>query len=282
MSQFATLKKSTLEIPSNSNFTIKELGKTPGYDGHCLRAFNYFPDRLPGIVDTVESINSIKVKFPEVRQDSKAPTFALTYQGMWMTLVKNCGFTEEVAKQIERNYHELYKVSDAWVQAKLDEAAQKGFVEVAFGLRVRTPLLSRSIRGSSYTPYETEAEGRTAGNALGQSYGQLTNRALREFMKKVRVSPYRNLIKPVAMIHDAIYLMIADRLDVVTWVNKELVKAMQWQELPEIQHDTVKIGAGLEIFYPTWANAIEIPNDTKSEEIYRLCREAVSEKAQAA
>lgn len=55
---------------------------TDGYDGHCLRAFYYFPERLPGIMETVESINSIKKVFPEVRQDSKAPTFALTVSAL--------------------------------------------------------------------------------------------------------------------------------------------------------------------------------------------------------
>lgn len=253
-----------------------------GYDGHCLRAFSYFPERLPGIVNTVESINSIKKKFPEIRQLSKAPTFALTYQGTWITLVKNLGFPELVAKQIEANYHELYKVSDQWVQAKLDEASQKGYVEVAFGLRVRTPLLAQTLRGRRSTPFEAEAEGRTAGNALGQSYGLLNNRACNEFMQKVWNSPYANDIKPVAMIHDAIYLMFRDDIRVVEWVNRELIKSMQWQELPEIQHDTVKIGAALDIFYPSWADDVTLPNDASAQQIVEICREHASNLKEAA
>lgn len=51
---------------------------TDGYDGHSLRAFNYFRDQMPDIKDTVDSINSIKVKYDDLRSDSKAPTFALT------------------------------------------------------------------------------------------------------------------------------------------------------------------------------------------------------------
>lgn len=242
-----------------------------GYDGHCLRAFSYFPDRLPDIENTVESINSIKSKYPEVRQDSKGPTFALTYQGTWITLHKNLGFPEDVAKQIEKNYHELYQVSDQWVQKKLDEAAKTGFVEVAFGLRVRTPLLAQTMRGRTKVPYEAEAEGRTAGNALGQSYGLLTNRACNEFMQKVWDSPYCNDIKPVAMIHDAIYLMFKNDIDVVEWVNKELIKSMEWQELPEIQHDSVKIGAALDIFYPNWANDITLPVGANQKQIREAC-----------
>lgn len=162
-----------------------------GYDGHCLRAFSYFRDKCPDIVDTVESINSMKKKYPELRQDSKGPTFALTYQGTRHTLVNNLGFTPELAKAIEANYHELYKESDEYIQQRLEQASKDGYVDVAFGLRVRTPLLGQTIFGGPKMPYEAAAEGRTAGNALGQSYGLLNNRAACEFMNKVWNSPYR-------------------------------------------------------------------------------------------
>jgi DNA polymerase-1 len=241
-----------------------------GYDGHCLRAFTYFPDDLPGIVDTVESINSIESLFPKVRQKSKGPTFLLTYQGTYHGLHNNLGFPLDIAKQIETNYHQLYIESDEWVQAKLDEASLKGYVTLAFGLRLRTPLLARSVRGDS-APFEAKAEGRTAGNALGQSYGLLNNRAANAFMEAVWASPYRHDVKPVALIHDAIYLVIRDDVAVVEWVNRELIKAMQWQELPELVHDKVKLGAALDIFWPAWDNAIGLPNDATQKEIRTVC-----------
>lgn len=277
MQQFGTLKKSTLDVPKNTSVSIKKAGKAPGYDGHCLRAFSYFPERLPGIVNTVASINSIKTDFPEIRQLSKTPTFALTYQGTFITLMKNLGFDEATAKQIEANYHELYQVSDAWVQDKLNEAARTGYVTLAFGLRLRTPLLSQTLRGKRSTPYEADAEGRSAGNALGQSYGLLTNRSMNAFMKRVWASKYRLDIKPVAMIHDANYLVIRDDIEVVTWVNKTLIEEMQWQELPEIQHPTVKLGAALDIFWPTWASPITLPNNASEEEIRATCEDFLAE-----
>jgi len=242
-----------------------------GYDGHCLRAYSYFPDQLPGIVDTVESINSIAKKFPDLRQLSKTPTFALTYAGTYITLMKNLGFDKATAKKIEKAYHELYQVSDAWVQAKLDQASIDGYVTVAFGLRLRTPLLGRTLRGRSKVPYEAEAEGRTAGNALGQSYGLLNNRAINDFMQKVWLSRYRCDIRPIAMIHDSIYLLIKDDIDVVEWVNRELIKSMEWQELPELEHDTVKIGAALDVFYPNWASPCTLTNYADKKEIRATC-----------
>lgn len=249
-----------------------------GFCGHCLRAAYYFRDQLLHIdVTDPVSVNSIKKTHPTLRQDSKGPTFALTYQGTWITLVNNLGFTPEKAKAIEANYHELYKVSDQYVQEKLTEASKTGYVEVAFGLRVRTPLLKQVLYGSNKIPYEAAAEGRTAGNALGQSYGMLNNRAANEFMQRVHASPYALDVKPVALIHDAIYLVIRDDIDVIKWVNDNLIECMQWQELPEIQHPTVKLGAALDLYYPSWAHPITLPNGADKNQIYETVKKSMDE-----
>lgn len=250
-----------------------------GFDGHCLRAAYYFSDQLPDVdVEDPQSINALKKTHPDLRQESKAPTFALTYQGTYHTLMTNLGWSEEKARAIEKAYHELYKVSDDYVRQRLEQASRDGYVEVAFGLRVRTPLLKQVIFGSKQMPYEAAAEGRTAGNALGQSYGLLNNRAAADFMKKVWESKYKYDIFPVALIHDAIYIMMRDDIEVVSWANQELINSMRWQELPEIQHPTVKLGAALDLFWPSWANAITLPNDADPETIRKLCDEAKKEK----
>ena len=239
---------------------------TDGYDGHCLRAYSYFSDQMPDIPETVSGINSIAKAFKKLRQLSKAPTFLLTYGGTYHGLMKNCGFSEETAKAIEAKYHELYVVSDQWVQDKLIEASKVGYVTVAFGLKLRTPLLERVVLNNSKTPYEAKAEGRTAGNALGQSYGLLNCRAANEFMQRVRASKYRLDIKLCAQIHDAIYLLIHNELEIVEWVNKNLTECMAWQELPELQHDEVKLHGELDIFYPSWAEALTIKQGEGSME----------------
>lgn len=262
----------TTKDPNKLNVYLK------GFDGHCLRAAYYFQEDLlaRGIkiaLDDPTSVNSIKKLAADLRQDSKAPTFALTYQGTAYTLMNNLGWSEAKAKAVEANYHDLYKVSDQYVAERLRRACKDGYVEVAFGLRVRTPLLAQTILGMKKTPPAAAAEGRTAGNALGQSYGLLNNRAANAFMAKVWASPYRHDILPVALIHDAIYLLVRNRLDVVAWANTHLIQEMRWQELPEIQHDQVKLGAALDIFWPDWAHAVTLPNDASQEEIQRLCLE---------
>ena len=223
---------------------------------------------IPNKEFDVAVINSIEYLYKPLRQDSKAPTFALTYQGTFVTLMNNCGFSKEKAQMIVERYKELYEVSIKWVQDKLDEASQKGYVTAAFGLRVRTPLLKQVIRGTRKTPYEAEAEGRSAGNALGQSWCLLNNRASAEFMGGVRKSKYRHDIRPCAHIHDAQYMMIRDNIDAIAYTNEHLVKAVFWQEHPDIAHDEVKLGGELSIFWPDWSEEIVIPNHATKEEIF--------------
>lgn len=260
-----------------SALTTKDPNKlkvyTDGYDGHSLRAFFYFRDLMPDIEETVVSINSIQVKYKPLRQDSKAPTFALTYQGTYRTLMVNCGFSEEKAKKIEKAYHDMYAVSDKWVQDRLAIAAKVGYVTVAFGLRLRTPMLRQCVLGTRKTPYEATAEGRTAGNAMGQSYGLLNSRAAMVFGRDYRASRYRLDIKPCAQIHDAQYYLVRNDVHVLAWVNATLVPHVQWQELPEIQHDDVKLGGEMSIFYPTWADELIIPNGADADQILSLAQE---------
>lgn len=254
-----------------SALTTKDPNKikvyTDGFDGHCLRAFSYFGDQMPDIVETVESVNSIATKYKSLRQDSKAPSFALTYQGTYITLMKNCGFSEKVSKSIESRYHELYKVSDDWIAARLKEASKTGYVTCAFGLRVRTPLLAQTILGNRKTPYQAAAESRTAGNALGQSWCLLNTRAGVECNRTVRKSKYRLDIRPSMHIHDAQYFMVKDDLDTLMFLNEHLVKAVEWQDHPDIYHPTVKLGGELSVFSPTWKTEIGIPNRATEEQI---------------
>jgi DNA polymerase-1 len=286
-STYAKLIKSCFEAPPGwvfagldfdsledkiSGLTTKDPNKikvyTDGYDGHCLRAYAYFGEDMPDIdPNLVISINSIAKKYPTQRQDSKIPTFALTYQGTYNTLMVKCGFDRAKAKRIEAAYHELYKVSDAWVAERLSEAGRYGYITAAFGLRVRTPLLAQVIRGNRRTPYEAEAEGRSAGNALGQSWCLLNSRAGSEFMGKVRASAYRLNIRPCSQIHDAQYFLIKDDMGAIQYTNEHLVRATQWQSHPNIYHPDVKLGGSLAIFYPDWSKNFDLPNGATEEQI---------------
>lgn len=274
MQRYATSKGSTLEIGPDDDFTIRKIGQTDGYDGHSLRAQSYFGDEMPDIDPTsVESINSIADKYPDYRQDSKTPTFLLTYGGTHHGIMAQLGWPKEKATQVELKYHQLYRVSDQWVAEKVEQASKDGFVTVAFGLRVRTPLLNQVILGNSKTPYEAQAEARTAGNALGQSWCLLNSRAGSEFMGKVRASDYRLDIRPCAQIHDASYHLIRDTMETLLYYNEHLVTAVKWQDHPDIWHDEVKLGGEVSVFFPTWAQELVLPNDVTADKIKDLALE---------
>lgn len=204
----------------------------------------------------VYRINSIKTLYPSVRQRSKAPTFALTYAGTYHTLKENCGMTEEKAKEVEKAYHTLYKVSDAYCAKRLDQAAKDGYTEVAYGLKVRCPALHKSVNSQKNMIVEATEEKRTINNAFGQSYCALTMRAFNEFAQIVKNSPYKMKILPCVTIHDAVYYLIEDDDAIIDFTKYNLEKCFEWQELPEIKHDRVHLHGSLSIFYPDWAHEI--------------------------
>lgn len=236
-------------------------------------------EEIPARQFDVDQINSIQDRYKPLRQKSKVPTFALTYDGTVITLMTGSGMTREEAARVFNAYHELYAVSDNWVSAKLDQAGKDGYVTVAFGLRVRTPLLKQVIRKTSKTPYEAEAEGRSAGNALGQSWCLLNSRAGSEFMGKVRTSEHRLAIRPCAQIHDAQYFLIRDDVAVIKYTNDELVAASFWQDHPDIAHDEVKLGGELSIFHPSWADEITISNGADEAQIVATVEAAMAKRA---
>jgi len=265
-----------------SALTTKDPNKlkvyTDGYDGHCLRAYSYFGDNMPDIDPaSVSSINSIAVKYPQERQDSKAPTFALTYGGTHHALVTQCGIDKVQALDIERKYHQLYKHSDDWVDLKIQGARDNGYITVAFGLRVRTPLLGQTLNTKRHTPYQALSEARTAGNALGQSWGLLNNRAATAFMKKVRAHPVRADIRICCQIHDAQYYLVRADSHIVEWFNRTLSEEVKWQNHPDISHPDVHLSGEASIFYPTWAEEHSIPNSASIMDIKRIGREIAEE-----
>lgn len=216
----------------------------------------------------VYQINNLKKEHSFLREASKQITFPLQYFGTAKTLEDTCGLNQEEAIAIYNNYHNLYSVSKEWVDNKIYQSSLDGFSTLAFGLRLRTHKLATI--NWNFIDSETKAEARSAGNAMTQSYGLLTNRAANEFRLRVLNSEYRNKIQIVALIHDAIYLEFDQSLEICKWINDNLIECMRWNELPELQHDKVKLSANLEIFHPNWSTPTEIPNGSTEQEILRI------------
>lgn len=244
-----------------------------GYDGHSLRARYYFANELSDIdINDVEAVNNIAKTHKHLRQASKAPTFALTYDGTYITLMQNCGFDEATAKSIEFAYHDMYKVSGMWKAEKIKQACKDGYVTVGFGLKVRTPILKNTIYSDSMSNL-AKAEARTAGNALGQGWGVLNDRAMNEVIERIDKEGYTESILPVAKVHDAGYYLVKNDIDTILWLNQAVVKASKWQDHPDIQHDSVHLHGNLDLFYPDWSNPITLPDDCTEEQLLELCKD---------
>jgi len=240
---------------------------TDGFDGHSMRAYKYFADQMPDIdPDDVDSINSIEHKYPKLRRKSKGPTFALQYLGTWHTLHKRGGFPVDQAHQIEDAYHDLYKVSGEFNKINQNFMEKHGYVECAFGLKLRTPIVGQTILGNSKTPYEAEAEVRSANNAVTQSWGMLLNRAMIATNERIEANGYGTSILPINMIHDAGYFLVKDDPATIQFLNNTLIEEMEWNDHPLIKSDDVPMRASLEIGQ-SWAELFTLPNHATIKEI---------------
>lgn len=213
--------------------------------------------------------NTIAERYKKARSESKAPTFALTYKGTYKTLMRNCGFSEEKAKYIEQQYQTLYRESIEWVESHIKQATITGYVVGAFGLRLRTPLLKQSIYLALTS--SAQAEARTAGNMLGQSWCLLNNRACVEVMRQVRKHPvWRTKIKPCLTIHDATYFLVENSAECIAYLNSILVKATLWNDDPLIYHTDIPLGGELSLFYPNWSTETVVPSEITEDQLHIL------------
>ncbi|MDA3807805.1 MAG: DNA polymerase [Thiomicrorhabdus sp.] len=287
---------------------------TDGYDGHSLRAYGYYGDQMPLILEAIDAIrgqdtvtlhihenghvqvvdidapmpddlvearvetvgkarvliiNSIAIVYEELRGRSKSPTFALAYGGTSFTLIRNLGFSDEEALQIEGSYHAMYEVSDTHAAFLIAEAAFQGYVELAFGLRLRTPTLKATNMNQRKVPYQAKSEGRTANNAASQSYGLLMNRAINATEARIEASEYVNDILVLNTIHDAVYYLARNDAKVIQFLNVTLIEEMEWNELTPIKSDAIPMTAQLDVG-KSWDKQVTLENNASIEEITNL------------
>ena len=243
---------------------------TDGYDGHSMRAQKYFADQMPDIDPAdVNSVNSIEIKYPELRRKSKAPTFALQYMGTAYTLHKRAGFTMEQATDIEQAFHELYKVSGEFNKKNTQFMEKHGYVECAFGLKLRTPIISQCILGNSRTPHEADKEARSANNAITQSWGMLLNRAMNATNQRIEEAGYSKDILPCNMIHDAGYFIVRNNPHYIKFLNDVLIAEMEWNNNKIIKSKDVLMKATLEIGN-SWDTLVPLNNNAPLKEIHEL------------
>ncbi|MEA2037092.1 MAG: DNA polymerase [Nanoarchaeota archaeon] len=213
-------------------------------------------------------INSIAKKYPELRTSSKSPSFAMQYNGTAFTLHKKSGFPMEQAKSIYKSYHELYKVTGEFNKDNERFMTEHGYIECAFGLRLRTPIIGRCVLGNSKTPYVAAAEVRSANNSVTQSWGMLLNRAAIATNNRIIEAGLENDILPVNLIHDAEYFIVRNDPKIIKFLNDTLIEEMEWNDYDKIRSKDVPMTAELEIG-KDWSKQITLKNYISEEEIIK-------------
>lgn len=166
------------------------------------------------------------------------------------------------AEQRWQSYHNLYSgITDLNYNNKIFAKAN-GYVECAFGHKVYTPNINaKDMKRAS-------KDARSSSNAVTQSWGMLTNRAINEFDERLTNSPYRHDVKLINTIHDAIYLLIRENAEAIKWVNDNLMECMKWQDHPLIASD-IPLTAELDLGY-SWDAMKTLDNNVELEEVQKF------------
>lgn len=176
------------------------------------------------------------------------------------------GFNKSDSIAIETRYHEMHEETDNWVNNHIEEAISTGYVPLAFGGKLRTPILHNSVSLNTLSR-QAQEEKRSAGNAMMQSYCTVTVVALKKFMELVHDSKYRGSIRPICTIHDSIYLEADNDLETIKFVNDNLIRIMGIKDLKELGDERLGLPSSLDVNYPDWSYAIELKNDISQKEI---------------
>lgn len=165
----------------------------------------------------------------------------------------------------------MYSEYFEYISKRLDHGSKHGYVLLANGVRLDTPALFKGLLGTN--THTVEAEYRSAGNALSQSYGSLNTRAARRFMERVWDSQYRNQIFVFGLIHDAIYILAPRTAEIVYWINVNLIECMRdISNYPELYHPIVKLEAQLDVRTESWAKGTTICNSMPIGEIEEILK----------
>ena len=111
---------------------------------------------------------------------------------------------------------------------------------------------------------------RTITNANSQFWSIITLLAVNKMHQLIDKAGYQNDIKCISTIYDSIYYTVTENLEIIQWLNNNLISAMTKDFLV---NQTVPNEACSEIGY-NWADLVEIPNncsvDTISDTLRKL------------
>lgn len=265
---FSALEDKVGAILSGDTNKTREF--TENIDGHSMRAAAFFKDELEerGIFIDMEdpkSINRVKDEASDIRNKSKAPSFGMQYGCAAPKLQKMLKCSMQKAEEVYGAFHKLYSGLGAYAKRNEAFAKANGYIELAFGLQLKTPRIHSKDNGVQ------SGEVRSASNAATQSYGMLMNRAFIDVDNRLEASEFKMDIKVISTIHDAAYYLVKNKPEAIKWLNDNLIEAMEWQEDPILKSD-VKIGAELDLG-KDWAHCKTLNNSASLDEINEFLNE---------
>lgn len=209
---------------------------------------------------SAESINRIKTEAKDLRNGSKKYTFGLQYgcgAGKIQDMLKG---SRERAEGIFNSFHSLYSGLSEFSKSNEQFAKKNGYVELAFGLQLKTPRIHSKDQGVA------SAEARSASNAVSQSFGMLMNRTFIALLERIEKSEYKYGIKIINTIHDSLMLLVKKDIGAIHWVNENLVECMRWRDDPRLLNSAVTLEAEVD-FGSSWYDLTTIKNNASEEEL---------------
>jgi len=198
-----------------------------------LEARNIFID-----IENTESVNSIKKLAPDLRQESKPPTFAMAYGGGFTPVMNALKCSKTKAEGIVQAYKEIYPELEEFSKETYEFAKEHGYVIGFYGLKLRCPSINSS------DPEVVAHTLRTIVNMRIQSGAMITVEALYDFQEYTEKNGVVANIKPHATIHDSIYYYIKEDVDSVKEVNTTLVDLMVRPYPNQIVANEVELAIG--------------------------------------
>lgn len=231
-------------------------------DGHSVNAIGYFPEKIGNILKLIGDITVDAVAFKalvdegnldavDIRQDSKGPTFGLAYGAYPPKIAAQLKIPLEDATDLFNNYHNvLYPgITDYRENYVMATAQRQGEIHLGLGFTIKTDDPGKDIR--------------TLANATCQFWSILTALTINKMHQLIDDAGYEEDVKVISTIYDSIYFEVTEDVNVIKWVNDNLIKAMV---VDFMEDQTIPNEAASDIGY-NWADMLTISNNASVQEI---------------
>lgn len=261
-----TIDYSGLEDVALANLTLdnnKLAVLTEGLDGHCMASYFYRPEEVGELLpekydDMKDAVRAFKKLVDEgderlknIRSGDKQISFGLAYGCGPAKVAKAIKGPLERGVELHRAYHQdLYPQVTAFREEYILPTVLKNqWLHLGLGFRLYSDNPNQEIR--------------TLNNASFQFWSILAILTINKLHQLIDEKKYENDIQVTATIHDSIYFIIRDDVEIIKWLNDVLVPVMT---VDYIENQTVPNSAELEIG-PDWAEVYPIRNNATEEEI---------------